>query len=39
VLSGSVLAALFATVLLRLRNRHYRRRRAAEEPDGVPDSM
>jgi NhaA family Na+:H+ antiporter len=39
VLSGSVLAALFASVLLRLRNRPYRSRRAAEEPDGVPDSM
>jgi Na+:H+ antiporter, NhaA family len=41
VLVGSLLSALLATVLLRLRNRHYRRIRAEEErdtdADGVPD--
>jgi NhaA family Na+:H+ antiporter len=41
VLAGSLLAALLATVVLRVRNRHYRRLRAAEEADddadGVPD--
>jgi NhaA family Na+:H+ antiporter len=41
VLAGSVLAALFAAVLLRVRNRHYRRLCAEESvdvnADGVPD--
>ncbi|BEL07696.1 Na+/H+ antiporter NhaA [Actinoplanes sichuanensis] len=41
VLSGSLLAALLATVVLRIRNRHYRRLCAAEQQDldadGVPD--
>ncbi len=35
VLLGSVLAALVATVVLRFRNRHYRRRSADEEADGA----
>ena len=41
VLAGSLLAALLATVVLRTRNRHYRRIRAEEErdtdADGIPD--
>jgi NhaA family Na+:H+ antiporter len=41
VLVGSVLAALLAAVVLRLRNRHYRRVEAEEmrddDADGVPD--
>ena len=41
VLGGSLLAALLATVLLRARNRHYRRIQAAEkvdaDNDGIPD--
>jgi NhaA family Na+:H+ antiporter len=41
VLLGSLLSALLATVVLRLRNRHYRRICAEEErdtdADGVPD--
>ncbi|MDQ3887611.1 MAG: Na+/H+ antiporter NhaA [Actinomycetota bacterium] len=41
VLLGSLLAALLATVVLRIRNRHYRRICAEEErdvdADGVPD--
>ncbi len=41
VLLGSLLSALLATVVLRMRNRHYRRIRAEEErdadADGVPD--
>ena len=41
VLAGSVLAAALATVLLRLRNRVYRRIQEEEErdtdSDGVPD--
>ncbi|GIE36358.1 Na(+)/H(+) antiporter NhaA [Actinoplanes italicus] len=41
VLTGSLLAALLATVVLRIRNRHYRRLRATEEADddadGIPD--
>jgi Na+:H+ antiporter, NhaA family len=41
VLAGSTIAALLATVVLRLRNRHYRRLRAEEEVDadldGIPD--
>ncbi|WP_433558711.1 Na+/H+ antiporter NhaA [Pseudonocardia xinjiangensis] len=41
VLAGSLLSALLATVVLRIRNRYYRRIRAAEEldtdADGVPD--
>jgi NhaA family Na+:H+ antiporter len=41
VLTGSVLSALAATVVLRIRNRHYRRLCAEEEldsdADGVPD--
>ncbi|MEU4426004.1 Na+/H+ antiporter NhaA [Actinoplanes sp. NPDC024001] len=41
VLAGSLLAALLATVLLRIRNRHYRRICAAEaaddDADGIPD--
>ena len=41
VLTGSLLAALLATVVLRLRNRAYRRLREAEtvdlDRDGVPD--
>lgn len=41
ILAGSTLAALLGSILLRLRNRHYRRVRVAEEldldADGVPD--
>ncbi|MFG1605317.1 Na+/H+ antiporter NhaA [Actinoplanes sp. NPDC049265] len=41
VLAGTLLSALLATVLLRLRNRHYRRIAAEEsvdaDADGVPD--
>ena len=41
VLAGSLLAALFAAVLLRIRNRHYRAVCQAEstdsDRDGVPD--
>lgn len=41
VITGSVLAAMFASVLLSLRNRHYRRVRAEEtrddDHDGIPD--
>jgi NhaA family Na+:H+ antiporter len=41
VLVDSLMAALLATVVLRVRNRHYRRMCAEEEPDinadGVPD--
>lgn len=41
ILLGSLLAAALAAVLLRLRNRHYRRIRVAEEldvdADGIPD--
>jgi NhaA family Na+:H+ antiporter len=41
VLAGSVLSALAATVVLRIRNRHYRQLCAEEEldsdADGVPD--
>jgi Na+:H+ antiporter, NhaA family len=41
ILAGSLLAALLATVLLRIRNRHYRRLWAEEQvdadADGVPD--
>ena len=41
VLLGSLLAALLATIVLRIRNRHYRRLCAEEErdtdADGVPD--
>nr|WP_240670698.1 Na+/H+ antiporter NhaA [Actinoplanes solisilvae] len=41
VLAGSLLAALLATVVLRARNRHYRRiheqESADEDDDGVPD--
>jgi Na+:H+ antiporter, NhaA family len=41
VLAGSLLSALLATVVLRVRNRHYRLLRAEEEVDddhdGVPD--
>ncbi|AEV84668.1 sodium:proton antiporter [Actinoplanes sp. SE50] len=41
ILAGSVTAALLASVVLRLRNRHYRRLCAAEavdtDADGVPD--
>jgi NhaA family Na+:H+ antiporter len=41
VLAGSTIAALLATVVLRIRNRHYRRLRAEEEVDadldGIPD--
>lgn len=41
VLLGSVVAALLASVVLRIRNRHYRLLREAEErdtdADGVPD--
>jgi Na+:H+ antiporter, NhaA family len=41
VLAGSLIAALLATVLLRLRNRHYRRIAAEEsvdaDADGIPD--
>ncbi len=41
VLLGSLLSALLATIVLRIRNRHYRRICAAEEcdtdADGVPD--
>jgi NhaA family Na+:H+ antiporter len=41
VLCGSLIAALLATVVLRLRNRHYRLVEAAEtadhNDDGVPD--
>ena len=41
VLAGSVLSALLATVVLRIRNRHYRRLCAEEshdsDADGVPD--
>ena len=41
VLLGSLLAALLATVVLRIRNAHYRRIQAEEERDddhdGVPD--
>jgi NhaA family Na+:H+ antiporter len=41
VLAGSVLSALAATVVLRIRNRHYRRLCADEEldndADGIPD--
>jgi Na+:H+ antiporter, NhaA family len=41
VLLGSLLSALLATVVLRIRNSHYRRMRAEEErdadADGVPD--
>ncbi|WP_328469617.1 Na+/H+ antiporter NhaA [Actinoplanes sp. NBC_00393] len=42
VLAGSLIAALLATVLLRIRNRHYRRLCALEEADddadGIPDA-
>jgi NhaA family Na+:H+ antiporter len=42
VLTGSLLAALLATVLLRIRNRHYRRIAEADtrddDHDGVPDA-
>jgi NhaA family Na+:H+ antiporter len=41
VLGGSLLSALLATVVLRLRNRHYRRLYAEEQvdadEDGIPD--
>jgi NhaA family Na+:H+ antiporter len=41
ILLGSLLAAILAAIVLRLRNRHYRRIRVAEEldvdADGVPD--
>ena len=41
VLLGSLLAALLATVVLRIRNRHYRRICAEEQvdadDDGIPD--
>jgi NhaA family Na+:H+ antiporter len=41
VLGGSLLSALLATVVLRIRNRHYRQLRAEEtvdrDADGVPD--
>ncbi|GIF04983.1 Na+/H+ antiporter NhaA [Actinoplanes siamensis] len=41
ILAGSLVAALLATVVLRVRNRHYQRLCAAEEldtdADGVPD--
>ncbi|MGY1703022.1 Na+/H+ antiporter NhaA [Geodermatophilus sp. SYSU D00697] len=41
ILTGTVLAALFATVILRLRNRRYRRmfeeERADRDADGIPD--
>jgi NhaA family Na+:H+ antiporter len=41
ILVGSVLAALFAAVVLRLRNQHYRRVEAEEtrddDADGIPD--
>jgi NhaA family Na+:H+ antiporter len=41
ILVGSVLSALLAAVVLRLRNRHYRRIEAEEtrddDADGVPD--
>ncbi|WP_203791663.1 Na+/H+ antiporter NhaA, partial [Paractinoplanes rishiriensis] len=41
ILAGSLIAALLAAVILRVRNRHYRQVRAAEEldtdADGVPD--
>jgi NhaA family Na+:H+ antiporter len=41
VLAGSLLAALLASIVLRLRNRHYKRLRVGEEldldADGVPD--
>ncbi|GID91413.1 Na(+)/H(+) antiporter NhaA [Amorphoplanes digitatis] len=41
ILAGSLIAALLATVVLRVRNRHYRQLCAAEEldvdGDGVPD--
>ncbi len=41
ILAGTVVAAAMATVVLRARNRHYRRLREAEEADtdadGVPD--
>ncbi|MEU5672354.1 Na+/H+ antiporter NhaA [Micromonospora sp. NPDC047753] len=41
ILAGSLIAALLATVVLRIRNRHYQRLRAVEEADadadGVPD--
>jgi len=41
ILVGSVLSAMLATVVLRLRNRHYRRVEAEEtrddDADGVPD--
>ncbi|GAA1657477.1 Na+/H+ antiporter NhaA [Actinoplanes couchii] len=41
ILAGSLIAALLATVVLRTRNRHYRRIRAEEERDadgdGIPD--
>lgn len=42
VLAGSLLAGVLAAVVLRARNRHYRRVHAAEQahddPDGVPDA-
>jgi NhaA family Na+:H+ antiporter len=41
ILVGSVLSALLAAVVLRLRNRHYRRVEADEtrddDADGIPD--
>jgi NhaA family Na+:H+ antiporter len=41
VLAGSLLSALLATVVLRIRNRHYRRLCAEEQvdadEDGIPD--
>jgi NhaA family Na+:H+ antiporter len=41
VLCGSLIAALLATVVLRMRNRHYRlveaRETADRDHDGVPD--